>query len=171
MPNTGEKLYHCPACGHLIGWFNCDECARPMGGCVEAGCSWFGFLDDQENSQKCGHQSCDNFSSEPLTEESKQALEGLSSKIHATLDCHKQMKERSGPIYDLSRERSRIIKDAWRAAGSPRKVSMISTKDGVKYVVHRSSGDYEFVTKDEADAWYAWRRERDRLRNELRRKP
>lgn len=46
-------------------------------------------------------------------------LESLQRSFRRLADNQKQMKARSGPMYELARERSRIISAAWRAAGSP----------------------------------------------------
>ncbi len=81
-----------------------------------------------------------------------------------------QMRQRSGPYYDLSRERSRIVSEAYRAAGSPRKVFMRHGLDGeLRYFFARQHPvpDPQPATKTDADAWYAWGRERDHLRREL----
>ena len=42
--------------------------------------------------------------------------------------------ERSGPIYDLAHERSRIVSEAYRAAGRPRDINRYPGPDGWRYV-------------------------------------
>ena len=59
------------------------------------------------------------------------------------VDCVSQMQSRSGPLYELAKERSRIMSAAWRAAGSPRDPQRIWDKamrhlkipDGERYDV------------------------------------
>lgn len=88
--------------------------------------------------------------------------------------CYAQMRARSGPLYERSRERSRIVSAAYRAAGSPRKVFMTLGPDrrplyGFAEPWRRrrdrpNPSAFEAATEADADAWYAWWRERDRLR-------
>lgn len=50
----------------------------------------------------------------------------VEDRLHRALsrqfDALGQMQERSGPIYEQARARSRIVSEAYKAAGSPRKV-------------------------------------------------
>ena len=48
----------------------------------------------------------------------------------------RQMEERSGPIYEIVRERSRIVSAAYKAAGRPRDVTAIDTSDGLARAPH-----------------------------------
>lgn len=48
-------------------------------------------------------------------------LESLQRSLKRLTDNQDQMKARSGPMYELSRERSRLISEAWRAAGRPKR--------------------------------------------------
>lgn len=48
------------------------------------------------------------------------AMERLRDSIRRQADAERQMRERSGPLYELSKQRSRLIGEAWRAAGRPR---------------------------------------------------
>ena len=70
------------------------------------------------------------------------------------------------PIYERSRERSRKMSAAWRAAGSPKRVEAFYARDGVTYHVRRADGSYELATDEAVQAWHAWCRERQRLRGE-----
>jgi hypothetical protein len=83
----------------------------------------------------------------------------------------KQMRERSGPIYEAACERSRVISGAWRAAGSPRLVHRVR-RGGVSCYVfwseHSDPRTWEPATDAQVTAWYSWWRARDRLRRSLR---
>jgi len=39
--------------------------------------------------------------------------------LRRQLEASQQMREHSGPIYDLSRQLGRVVADAYRAAGRP----------------------------------------------------
>lgn len=58
------------------------------------------------------------------------------------LEAEKQMRERSGPLYELAVERGRIAAAAWQRAGRPRKVSMTSVfvRDADGTIVRDSAG-------------------------------
>ncbi len=94
-------------------------------------------------------------------------LEGALRRRMAQL---RQMQERSGPEYELALERSRLINAAWRAAGSPRRVSRVHTSGGLAYrFTGRNDGRRtEPATLDDWTAWQTWQRERERLRGEVR---
>ena len=96
----------------------------------------------------------------------------LDAAIARQFAALKQMTERSGPIYELAREPSRIISDAYRAAGRPRAVSALGTRDGWVYVhrITRGPRKWQDETATEAEwrAWRAWCSARERLRRTLR---
>jgi hypothetical protein len=86
-------------------------------------------------------------------------------------DQHRQMAERSGPEYDKAITRGRAGAAAWRAAGSPARVSMVNASsrdaDGnrhweIKYYLYAPLKRGEFIeaTQEQVEAWYAWRRSR-----------
>jgi hypothetical protein len=87
------------------------------------------------------------------------------------LEQHRQMSERSGPQYDLAVSRGRTGTAAWRAAGSPAKVSLVHLgaidADGnyhreTKWVFSASlkRGEIIEATPEQVDAWYAWHNNR-----------
>jgi hypothetical protein len=98
----------------------------------------------------------------------------LARKTEAVLDNLQQMRDRSGPQYELSQQRSRIVADAYRAAGSPRHVSKVRTPTGWEYrhIVTRGPrrGELEPATEEDWRAWHAWAGIRFQLRAELRRR-
>jgi hypothetical protein len=69
-------------------------------------------------------------------------------------DAMAQMQARSGPYNDLARERSRVLSEAYWAAGSPRKVStVIRPGHTVSYAFHVRVGNaYRRVPATQADA-------------------
>ncbi len=123
--------------------------------------------DDPRDCNGCGYA--------PLSPEEEERLrperERFMAAIARQFEVLRQMQERSGPIYELARERSRIISEAYQAAGRPRRVSLVHSPHGLAYVFHvRRGGKWnhsEPATRDDADAWYGWWRERERLRRKL----
>jgi len=110
----------------------------------------------------------------PLSPEEEEqeslARERFTAAMDRQAEAFTQMRARSGPIYDLARERSRIVSEAYRAAGRPRDVTASRTRNGWTYehkVGHGSTARLEPATEDEWTAWVAWCRERERLRREL----
>ena len=104
----------------------------------------------------------------PLTPEeqvqARLAGERLTAALARQKDALKQMRERTGPIYELARERSRIIGEAYRAAGSPRHVAMVRGPDGwhIMRIVGRGAHTrYEPSTETEWRAWRTWASDRD----------
>lgn len=82
----------------------------------------------------------------------------------------KQMRQRSGHLYDQAAERSRIMAAAWRAAGSPARLQRVHTSpDRINWYLYASwkRGHRELATPDQVAAWQAWCSERSRLHNEL----
>lgn len=82
-----------------------------------------------------------------------------------------QMRARSGPLWDLAKERGQIMSEAYRAAGSPAHVTIVNYPDGGRYarvIGHGASTRFEPATEAEWRAWRAWATDRDRLRQELR---
>ena len=98
-------------------------------------------------------------------------LKRIATALGRQMAAVKQMQDRSGPIYETARARSRISSEAWRAAGSPRPVHRVR-RDGVPtYVFWSNHGDpmtWLPASDAEVAAWYAWWRERDRLRRDVR---
>jgi hypothetical protein len=85
-------------------------------------------------------------------------------------DAIGQMQARGGPYYEQARQRSQVIAAAYRAAGRPRRVHRICGLEGFThafFVRRGGSLSVEPATEADANAWYAWWRERDRLRREL----
>jgi hypothetical protein len=82
----------------------------------------------------------------------------------------RQMATRQGPYYESARERSRIVSSAYRAAGSPQRISMrVGPDRKVRWYFARDKyvADPLPAPQADVDRWYAWCRERDRLRKEL----
>ena len=152
--------------------FACADCGRALGICADCGfCVRFFRSDSPDDCHGCGYA--------PLTPAEKERLRPLhghmQSAIARQFDVLRQMVERSGPIYELARERSRIISEAYRAAGRPRDVTMIRTPEGWSYV-HRVGHGHRYVRDDPATepewrAWRAWCSERERLRRDVFREP
>lgn len=87
------------------------------------------------------------------------------------LEQRRQMSERSGPQYDLAVSRGRAGAAAWRAAGSPAKVSLAHIGSIDADGNHHSEAKWLFsaalkrgqiveATPEQVDAWYAWRNSR-----------
>jgi hypothetical protein len=99
--------------------------------------------------------------------------ERLFAGLGRQLDAHWQMSDRSGPLYDLAKEHSRIVHDAYKAAGPPRKIyrsGMNGTLRRPIDVVQVRRGDTyqeEPATQVEVDAWWAWVRRREALRRSI----
>jgi hypothetical protein len=105
-------------------------------------------------------------------ERTRPAPERLVASMTRIAEAVTQMQARSGPYYDLARERSRIVAAAYKAAGSPRKVGAGMAYNPLRVVpvfTVRSGKTYhtEPATQADKDAWYSWVRERDHLRREL----
>lgn len=150
----------CYRCGHMLeeGFsYVCDSCGRPIGACSE--CGWFGFLDQTPTPERCDRPDCEQIGPGWSDESAEKHVEA----IRRVLRVQREMKERSGPFYELSKERSRIISTAWRAAGSPRHVSQVGTSNGIAYVVWHRDRSFDWVTEEDWNAWMAWQRERARL--------
>ena len=93
---------------------------------------------------------------------------------------YRQMKERSGPQYELSASRSRVGTAAYRAAGSPPKVSSAMVpvtfieRDGqlygdkyeIRYYLAKSMrrgarpDEWIEATPEQVEAWAAWQRQK-----------
>jgi hypothetical protein len=88
--------------------------------------------------------------------------------IHRMREQHRQMRERSGPLYEQAAEGSRAASDAWRTAGSPPRVVAVRVgctgADG-EYVSERrwflaakfKRGERAEATPEQVAAWNAWR--------------
>jgi hypothetical protein len=83
-------------------------------------------------------------------------------------DQMRQMQERSGPGYELSVTRARAGTAAWRAAGAPRRVTLVTEghtdADGTWRGEHRwvlaapyKRGQLVDATPEQVAAWKAWR--------------
>ena len=77
-----------------------------------------------------------------------------------------QLADRSGPVYDTAKARSKAMADAYRAAGSPPRVT--SGPQPLLYGPWKARGEQVPATPAQAAAWRAWTSERERLRRELR---
>jgi hypothetical protein len=55
----------------------------------------------------------------PPSPQQAAAMARLRDGLRRQLDAERQMRKRGGPLYQLSKERSRVISEAWRAAGRP----------------------------------------------------
>jgi hypothetical protein len=86
----------------------------------------------------------------------------MSRQIEATV----QMQQRSGPIYEASTSRSRTVNEAWRAAGSPRRVRRTIRNRQRVFYVDTPHGPRD-ATDDEVQAWYRWCSTRENLRREI----
>ena len=87
-------------------------------------------------------------------------------RLKRMIEQHEQMRERSGPHYDLATQRGRIIKTAWRAAGSPARLQRVYGGQWYLYASWKR-GDRQEATPAQVAAWEAWCTERFRLRREL----
>jgi hypothetical protein len=96
--------------------------------------------------------------------------EDAAERLNAALDRQsavwQQMTDRSGPVYDTAKERSRAVADAYRAAGSPARVT--TGPQPLLYGPLKARGEQIPATPAQAAAWRAWTAERERLRRELR---
>jgi hypothetical protein len=101
-------------------------------------------------------------------QQAAQAADRFAASVARVLECVEQMAQRSGPIYERARERSRFMSAAWRAAGRPRRIHELWTAEGITYRI-REHGSWLPASPEQVDAWHAWLRKRDQLRRELRR--
>jgi hypothetical protein len=88
------------------------------------------------------------------------ALRRLKASMARMVDAQRQMEQRAGPVYDLSVSRSRVVSDAYRAAGSPPK------PPGSPFQFSET-GLLERGDTPEWQAWRAWLQIREQLRREL----
>lgn len=83
-------------------------------------------------------------------------------------DQHRQMSQRCGPEYDKAVTRGRAGAAAWRAAGSPARVTLDIVGSHDADGNHRAEqkwflaaalrrGEHVEATPEQVDAWYAWR--------------
>lgn len=162
----------CPICQRPLDpqyRFDCIACGRPIGGCAD--CEWMGRLLENDDLADC--EACDFTPLMPEEEERQRPWrEHMAAALDRQFEVRKQMMGRSGPIYEIARERGRIISEAYRAAGRPRYVSESRTPDGMAYVHRITRGPRKWqqgpATEAEWRAWRAWCTERERLRQELR---
>jgi hypothetical protein len=92
------------------------------------------------------------------------AVERLRTSVQRVVDNQSQIRARAGPIYELSRERSRIISEAWRAVGSPRRPrGPFRGISGTGRKLYRPPDR----TTAEWQVWRAWLSERARPYREL----
>ncbi len=99
-------------------------------------------------------------------DETVAALEADEAALERQGAVWQQLADRSGPVYDAAKARSRAVADAYRAAGSPTRVT--SGPQPLLYGPWKSCGEQVPATTEQAAAWRAWTSERERLRRELR---
>lgn len=101
-------------------------------------------------------------------ERQRLVLDRLMLGVGRQLDAFKQMRGRSGPIYEESRRLGKVVADAYRAAGRPRRVVKL-WRGGYAHPVRTGPfhQDLDPATEDEWRAWEAWVDERRRIRQEL----
>jgi hypothetical protein len=105
--------------------------------------------------------------SKPLTPEQAAWLERAGPAKARVVETQKQMIDRAGPIYEISKARSKIVSDAWKAAGGPRRVYRVGWgADTSRFCVRSGKAEIE-VGEAEYQRWQAWVSERERLRREI----
>ncbi len=166
--------YHCARCGAPPRDdypFRCADCGRALGICSNDACGFGVRLFESADPIDC--DGCGYAQALPEEEERlKPVRDRLMLAMERQLEALRQMESRSGPIYERAREGSRVVSEAYRAAGRPRDVTRVRGPDGWQYVhqVGRGHGFQRFepATEEEWRAWDAWCRERERLRERLR---
>lgn len=101
-----------------------------------------------------------------MTDPGGDATERLNAAIERQWDNWRQMTDRSGQVYDTAKEHSRAVADAYRAAGSPPRVT--TGPQPLLYGPWKARGEQIPATPAQAAAWRAWTAERERLRRQLR---
>jgi hypothetical protein len=175
----------CPECGSprdRAEIVDCPDCGRPLGVCASPACLRLFRLfvsDDRADCDGCREK-------DPGEETGLLAANGtcpecgrpwrspggpcvicsMTERLKRMTEQHEQMRKRSGPHYDLATQRGRIIKAAWRAAGSPVRLQRVH---GGRWYLYASwkRGDRQEATLGQVAAWEAWCIERFRLRHEL----
>ncbi len=99
-------------------------------------------------------------------DETAAALDAVESALGRQHAAWRQMTDRSGPVYATAKERSRVVAEAYRAAGSPPRVT--SGPEALLYAPWKAKRNIVPATPEQAAAWRAWTSERERLRRELR---
>lgn len=163
---NGHRCARCQGVAREGYLFTCAECGRQLGECAD--CGWCVRLFDTDNPA-----DCDGCGYAPLSpeEEERRRPEGerLGAAIARQFDAMSQMTQRSGPVYETARQRSRIVREAYRAAGSPCHVIAVHTPAGLRFMRYVAPPKVasEPATDEEWQAWQAWCRERERLRREV----
>jgi hypothetical protein len=162
--------HHCKNCGGSPdddSRFDCPTCARPLGVCPD--CASLVRLFDSGDPRDCEDCEAEHAPRTPEEEERLRLVsERLMLGLRRQLEASQQMREHSGPIYDQSRQLGRVVADAYRAAGRPRRVVKL-WRGGYAHPVRTGPfhADLDPATEDEWKAWEAWVEERNRLRREL----
>lgn len=196
LPAVDTGGPRCAACGGpstgTVEIERCHECGRgPNSSCADPVCGWMVRLfasDDPADCDNCGRRSRD-----PDDDARLLAANGpcpdcggprhtpdrrcMTCSLRRMVEQHKQMEERSGPQYELAKQRSRLMSDAWRAAGSPARLTCVihghTDENGwtgqIRWYVHRAykRGELVEATPDQLTAWRAWQTDSRRLRREL----
>ena len=118
---------------------------------------------------RTGHSALEGagwWRTKPLTDEQAAWWEQKGAAMRRQIEATLQMERRSGPYYEASRSRSRIVNEAWKAAGSPRHVRVSSRHGQRVYYVHTAQ-DVIDVSEDEWQAWRKWVHAREKLRREI----
>jgi len=175
----------CPECGSprdRAEIVDCPDCGRPLGVCASPACLRLFRLfvsDDPADCDGCREK-------DPGEETGLLAANGacpgcgrprqspggpcivcsMTDRLKRMTEQHEQMRKRSGPHYDLATQRGRIIKAAWRAAGSPVRLQRVHGGRWYLYASWKRGGRQE-ATPAQVAAWEAWCIERFRLRREL----
>jgi hypothetical protein len=162
--------YRCAICGSLPGGipaFDCAECGRSLSVCGTDSCGWFVRLfdsDDEADCLNCGYVPVDEHSPEMNV-----VRDRLRASMERTMEVQRQMRARSGPLYELAKDRSRITSAAWRAAGSPRRVHRVHFPEGARWILGapKHPKTWRPSTRSDVDAWFGWWHERARLHSTL----
>lgn len=175
----------CPECGSPrdnAGIIDCPDCGRPLGLCADSVCGYLFRLfasDDPADCDGCGEKNpgedarllaangpC------PGCGRPRQSPDGrcIFCSMMRMIEQHEQMRERSGPHYDLATQRGRIITAAWRAAGSPARLQRVyAGPHRIAWYLYApwKRGHRQEATPAQVAAWQAWCAERSRLHREL----
>lgn len=83
-------------------------------------------------------------------------------------EAARQIREHDGPIYEKYRDRGKILRDAYNAAGRPPHVfACASNGPQILAAPFNRTGEIVEATPEQVAAWRAWTFERARLRAEL----
>lgn len=142
--------------------FDCADCGRALASC--ASCDWLIRLfsaSDPRDCLNCGYG----------WEQDKTESAGLEQALHNSIEAYQQLTQHAGPIYEQARARSKVMHAAWQVAGSPARISAVRMPDGERRYVRATDlrlRRYDRpVPQSEVERWYAWERQRRRLRTQL----